>query len=211
MVLGAVWMPRSEARSVADQIRAIKKEHGKAAVAEIKWNRVSPSAINFYQDVVSYFFSNPDLHFRCLVADKTDLHHAEFGQDHDTWYYKMYFDLLKIILNPGDQYYIYLDIKDTRGASKIRRLHEILCNSNYDFDWRIVRDMQLVRSHEVQQIQIADLLIGAVGYANRDLQTSDAKLSVIARIRECSGYNLTQTTLLSEKKVNIFRWNPKRS
>ena len=45
----------------------------------------------------------------------------------------MYFDMLKIILDPNARYRIYIDIKDTRGGAKIAKLHEVLCNNIYDF------------------------------------------------------------------------------
>lgn len=55
-------------------------------------------------------------------------------------------------------------------------------------------------------LQLTDLLIGAVNYANRADTASPAKLSLVNRIRERSGVSLTQTTLLSELKMNIFKW-----
>jgi hypothetical protein len=53
-----------------------------------------------------------------------------------------------------------------------------------DFDRDIIEAIQLIRSHEVEQVQIADLLTGAVGYANRGLTSSEAKsASVDTQIR----------------------------
>jgi hypothetical protein len=114
--------------------------------------------------------------------------------------------MLKIIIDPTARYRIYFDIKDSWGAKKIRKLHEVLSNANYDFSRQIIERMQLVRSHEVELIQLADLLIGAVSYVNRGLDTGDAKLQLVKRMQERSGYRLTQTTLSSEDKVNLFRW-----
>jgi len=66
--------------------------------------------------------------------------------------------------------------------------------------------VQTVRSHEVEQIQLADLLIGAVAYANRDLSGSSAKQRLVEIIRKRSGYSLTRSTLYREDKLNLFRW-----
>jgi len=118
----------------------------------------------------------------------------------------MYFDMLKVLLAPGNKYRIYLDIKDTRGAAKVAKLHEVLCNNLYDFRREIIERVQLVRSHEVEQLQLADLLIGIIAYANRGLQGSTAKQALVARLRQRTGYQLTRTTLLREDKVNLFRW-----
>ena len=76
----------------------------------------------------------------------------------------------------------------------------------YDFEQRIITSVQTVRSHEVEQIQLADLLTGTVGYANRGLETNSAKLALVKRMRDRSRYNLQRTTLLREDKVNLFRW-----
>ena len=212
MVLGAVWCPLKKAPMIAKCIRGIKERHGLPLAFEIKWTKVSPGKAAFYLDVLDYFFDDDDLHFRALIVpDKSKLRHEAFGQEHDTWYYKMYFDMLKVLLNPKDRYRIYLDIKDTRSASKIAMLHDVLCNNMYDFDREVVERTQAVRSHEVEQIQLADLLTGIVGYANRELDTSLAKMKLVQRMRERSGYSLTRTTLLREEKVNLFRWEARES
>lgn len=89
-------------------------------------------------------------------------------------------------------------------------LHDVLCNNMYDFDKKVVERIQTVRSHEVEQVQLVDLLIGAVAYANRALSSSSAKASLLAKIRKRSGYALTRSTLLREDKFNVFRWEPQR-
>jgi hypothetical protein len=207
MVLGGVWCLLEKTREIASRIRDIKNKHGLPSAFEVKWSKVSPGKRNFYMELLDYFFDDDALHFRALIVhDKTRLQHEAFGQTHDTWYYKMYFDMLKVLLSPHAEYRIYLDIKDTRTAEKIGKLHEVLCNNMYDFERRIITRVQTVRSHEVAQIQLADLLTGAVSYANRGLETSAAKLALVKRMRERSTYTLQRTTLLREDKVNLFRW-----
>ena len=207
MVLGAVWCPLEKSREIAVRIREIKTGHGLPPKFEGKWTKVSPAKQAFYLDLLDYFFDDTDLHFRALVVqDKSKLQHELYDQDHDTWYYKMYFDMLKVILDPDACYRIYLDIKDTRSAAKINKLHDVLCNNIYDFQRQIIERVQTVRSHEVEILQLTDLLIGAVSYVNRGLHMNAAKLAVVERMRERSGYSLTKTTLLKESKVNLFMW-----
>lgn len=208
MVLGAVWCPIEKTREIAVRVREIKARHKMPTGFEIKWVKVSPAKAQLYLDVMDYFFDDDDLHFRALIVpDKSKLRHDDFQQSHDDWYYKMYFDMLKVILSPRDRYRIYVDIKDTRGAAKVDKLHEVLSNNMYDFSREIIEWVQIARSHEVEQLQLADLLIGAVTYASRELATSPAKLALVDRMRQRSGYKLTQTTLLRESKVNLFRWH----
>jgi hypothetical protein len=209
MLLGAVWCPLDKSREIAARLREIKEKHGLSANFEVKWTKVSGSGQALYLDLVDYFFDDDDLHFRALlVPDKSLLRHDAFpGQDHDEWYYKMYFDMLKVIIRPDARYRIYLDIKDTRGAQKAAKLHEVLCNDRYDFKRQVIERLQLVRSHEIEQLQLADLLIGALAYLNRGLQDNTGKLAVIERMRQRSGYDPTRSTLLREEKTNIFRWH----
>jgi hypothetical protein len=207
MVLGAVWCPLERTRQISVRIREIKVDHGLPPGFEIKWVKVSPAKVQFYVDVMDYFFDDDDLHFRALIApDKSKLRHDVYSQTHDDWYYKMYFDMLKVILQPDARYRIYLDYKDTQGAAKVAKLHDVLCNNMYDFSREIIERVQLVRSHEVEILQLADLLIGTVSYVNRGLSASAAKTRLVDRMRERSGYALTRTTLLREDKVNLFRW-----
>ena len=207
MVLGAVWCPLEKAREISVHIRELKKSHGLSTTFEIKWTKVSQGQQAFYLDLLDYFFDNDDLHFRALVVqDKSMLQHELYEQTHDTWYYKMYFEMLKVILDPDARYRIYLDIKDTRSAAKISKLHDVLGNNIYDFQRQIIERVQTVRSHEVEILQLTDLLIGAVSYVNRGLHTNIAKLALVERMKEYSGYSLTKTTLLKENKVNLFMW-----
>lgn len=208
MVLGAVWCPKDKRLEIAERIREIKQKHGLERDFEIKWTKVSPSKLAFYQDIVDYFFDDDDLHFRGLVVpDKSVLDHERHRQDHDEWYYKMYFTMLKTVFDPDSRYYVYIDIKDTLGHEKVEKLQDILCTNAYDFSRRMIADVKRVHSHEVEHLQIADLLIGALSYLHRELSGNSAKEALIARIRQRSGYRLTLNTMMRELKFNLLIWN----
>ncbi|MGR3177991.1 MAG: DUF3800 domain-containing protein, partial [Candidatus Anammoxibacter sp.] len=193
---------------ISKHIREIKAKHGMKNDFEVKWTKVSPAKQDFYFDLIDYFFDDENLHFRSLIIpDKSKLQHDMYDQDHDTWYYKMYFDMLKVILSPNANYRIYLDIKDTQSAAKVAKLHDVLCNNMYDFQREIIERVQTVRSHEVELLQLADLIMGAVSYVNRNVTSSVVKLSLVDKIRKKSHYELTKSTLLMEKKFNLFRWH----
>lgn len=211
MVLGAIWCPLLKTKEFSNNLRNIKLKYGLGYNFELKWTKISPSKVDYYLEVVDYFFSECDLHFRSLIIpDKTKLRHENFRQDHNTWYYKMFFHLLDVIFEPrGSSYRIYLDIKDTCSGRKIEKLHQVLCNKNYDFSHDIIKRVQAVRSDEIEILQVVDLLIGALAYINRDLSSSKAKLSIIEKIKVLSGYNLRRSTLLKENKFNLFFWSPK--
>ncbi|MEP3350773.1 MAG: DUF3800 domain-containing protein [Marinomonas sp.] len=210
MALGAIWCPVAKRAEISKRLREIKLRHGLSADFEIKWTKVSKGKLDFYLDVIDYFFDDDDCHFRGLVIpDKTVLNHHDFDQTHDDWYYKMYFVMLKSIFEPSSKYRVYIDIKDTLGHEKITKLHNVICNSHYDFSQHIVEKMQRIHSHEAEQLQVADLFIGALAYLHRGLQSNQAKLDLIARIKERSGYQLTRNTLIRENKFNLFIWSGK--
>ena len=206
MVLGAVWCPAGKVRESAARVKEIRIRHGLPSDFEIKWTKASPSKLMFYRDVLDYFFDDDDLCYRGVVIDKSQLNHTAFDQDHDDWYYKMWFILLEQILHPQARHRIYIDIKDTRSQKKVVKLQEVLCNSRYDFARELVERIQQVRSHEVCHIQLADLLSGAVAGANRGDLRSPAKLALIRRMQNRSRLSLRKTTLAQARKVNLLHW-----
>lgn len=212
MVLGAVWCPQSKLKEINQRIRQIKERNGVSSTMELKWTKISPAKIDLYRDIVNYYFDDDDLHFRAVVIpDKSKLNHEQFHQTHDDWYYKMYFDMLKVIFNPRDNYEVYIDIKDTNSYRKALNLKEVCCNSLYDFSQRVIKRLQPIRSEEVQIMQLVDILIGAIGYENRnfpsELKKSTAKQNIIELIKKSSGYTMRKTTLLREEKLNLLAWN----
>jgi len=206
MVLGAVFGQIDEIREANKRIREIKAKYDISPHAEIKWKKVAPNKLAFYLDLIDYFFDNDDLHFRGVIVNKGELDHEQFNQTHDDFYYKIYFELLKRILDPRNQYHVYLDIKDTRGSKKVKKLREVLSNNMYDFDGDIVQRIQQVHSHEVDVLQLSDILIGALQFLNRSDVESEAKRKIIDRIKKRSGYDLSRSTLLREEKMNLFYW-----
>ena len=212
MTLGAIWCPQGKLSVINTKIKQIKEKHGIAVASEMKWTKVSPSKIQLYIDIVDYFFDDKDIHFRCLVIpDKKILNHQRFKQTHEDWYYKMYFTMLRTIFSPEFQYEVYIDIKDTHSNKKAQILHEVCCNDKYDFSKKIIRRIQPIRSHEVQIMQLTDILTGGIAYRNRYFEEnfahSSAKIQLIEHIIHRSGYILTKSTLLRENKLNIFIWD----
>lgn len=207
MVFGAVWCPDEQKREINSRIAEIRKRHKMDESFEFKWTKISPSKAQMYLDIIDYFFDNENIKFRCLVVpDKNKINHEKFNQSHDDWYYKMYFNMLKIIFKPEDHYHIYLDIKDTKSQIKIKKLHDVLCNNAYDFSQSMIRRVQQIRSHEILLAQVADLLIGAMSYKFRHMNDNSGKLEIIQRIISRSGYSLEKNTLYKEEKFNLLIW-----
>lgn len=206
MGFGAVWTQRADVAHLGRQLRDIKRRH--KAAGELKWTKVSVSRLDFYQEIVDWFFGNNSLNFRALIVpNKAALNHEKFNQgSHDDFYYKMYFSLLNKILSPVDQNEIYLDIKDTRSRLKVQKLREVLCNDRYDFTKEMISRIQHARSHELELMQLADFLLGALVYKHRGLTGSYAKQQLVQRIEARVGRSLLSSSPLLYQKFNIFVW-----
>lgn len=217
MGFGSIWCPKKERTQICKDIREIKIEHGINAFAEIKWTKVSPSKISFYETLIEYFFKNKNLKFRGLIIpDKTKLDHTKYNRTHDDFYYIMYYNTLKHFLKNKEIYNIYIDIKDTKSWEKTANLKYWLLkyfkNKNYYLENEdFIKKVQLIRSQESELLQLADLFIGAIMYKNRNLVTSDTKRSLISKIEEFNKYPLNHKSLYGDTKFNIFIWDGKNN
>ena len=208
MVLGGIICEKSIKNRIKRDILEIKRRYNIKENAEIKWNKVSPSKLKYYKELVDYFFNNDNLRFRALIIDKTQLTHETFRQTHDDWYYKMYYQLLLNLVEPKQENYIYLDIKDTKSAKKVEGLKQYLSFKLMDYEFEVIKNIQSMNSQESVIMQLSDLLIGAIGYRNRkaydEENSSIAKRDLMMYIIQKSEYSLNKSTFLSEKKFNLF-------
>nr|DAU89006.1 MAG TPA: Protein of unknown function (DUF3800) [Caudoviricetes sp.] len=205
MVIGGISCPDYARQTVYNDIKKIKLKHQISPFIEIKWNKVSMSKIDFYKELVNYFFDNELLNFRAVVIpEKSILNHKKYNQSHDDFYYKMYFYLLRKLLVRKDEINVYLDIKDTRSGYKIKKLKEIINAHAEKNDLKRLENIQHVRSHENSIIQLTDFMIGAVSYKCRKLNANLAKKQIIDIIEELSGQKIDITSKYSENKFDIF-------
>ncbi|MFT4154716.1 DUF3800 domain-containing protein [Parafilimonas sp.] len=212
MCIGYTKINTEQYRTIKHQIKQIKLRYKNPA--EIKWNTLSLSRLPLYKALVDYFFS-AEIDFRCiLVKYKDKLNHEQFNQgDHDNFYYKLIYFLLKSATNPPvNQYKVYLDIKDTRGKERLRKIEEVLhnkYNGNSPFIF-----FQHIHSDENVLLQLTDLFIGAITFKARGLEKENgankAKVELVKYIEEKSGYLLNEGTEPWENKFNIFDHQPKQ-
>ena len=209
MAMGAVTCAHGQVQDIAQQIRALKITHGLKPGFEAKWTKVSPAKASFYSKLIDFFLDDERLRFRgLLVPNKGLLDHARFDQSHEDWFCKMYFTMLHQIFTAPHRYRIYLDVRDTRGGPKVRNLHDVLVSNLSGFDRQTIEHVEQVRSHEVELLQITDLLIGALTYANRSLNTSSAKGAIVKRLRDGFGQHaLSRTSAFATTKFNIRVWH----
>lgn len=204
MVIGGIKCPRNFRKQIIRGIFDIKAKHSIPPNSEIKWTKISPCNTDYFKDLIDYFFSCELLIFRAVVIDKEKLKHDQYKQTHNDFYYKMYFYCLSGLLEPQSSNCIYIDKKDTKGTTKIKKLKSCL-DSAHDFNLTTIKRIQCVTSSELPILQLADLIIGAIGYNNREIEHgSAAKKEIVKHIQKKSGYSLKRSTILAEKKFNLF-------
>jgi hypothetical protein len=207
MVLGALLCRTHYVRDLSLELRQIKRSFGIADDFEIKWSKVSPGKKAFYEAVLDFFFDSDELVFRGLVvANKQSLRHGEFQQTHDEWYYKMYYQLLLPLARQEEINRGFLDIKDTRGGVRVRRLERYLAFTLRKRGQRAIPALQQVHSREVPALQLTDLLVGCLSYHHRGLESNAAKEALVQKVRFRTGLSLDHSTGLTRKKYNLFIW-----
>lgn len=214
MCIGCIKVPENMQERYKADIKNIKLKYG--IKREFKWNTVSMAQYDLYKELIDYFFAS-EMEFRCvLVTYKDRLDHTSFNNgSHDNFYYKMIYYAL---YNPYKDYSqendcrVFLDIKDTRGREKLDKIQQVFDNKFHGHS--PFTYFQHIRSHESQFIQLTDLLIGAVCYKARGMETkpdaSEAKIKLIEYLEQKSGYVLNEGTEPSESKFNIFNHQPRR-
>ncbi len=206
MVIGGIWVPTDSIPEIKADIKEIKKKY--SLRGEIKWTHVSPSSLNFYTEIINYFFDNPELNFRCVTVNKTNLSADTPYRD---FYYKVCYQLLITKIRRDSNYRIFLDYKDKYNIDKILTLKKCLTNSLLDIEEEIIIDVNTIRSESAIFIQLCDLLIGAVGYKRNKLKTSNSKLTTINYIlKKTNRTNFGYDSPLKEEKFNVFNMFDRR-
>ena len=212
MLLGAIVCPAAEKKRICEEIRAIKQRNGLSTWSEIKWTGVSPSKVDFYLELIEYFASEPNLSFRAVVTkDKSNLNHAKYNNgSHDLWYYKSYYYLLDAVIYPNEEYQIYVDIKDTRGGPRIKKLQDVLCNNKYDYKHEVIKGIYQIRSNESEILQLTDLIMGAIGYYHNEHYlkegSSAAKNAVVNALFNHYKNAIKYGTSRGTPKMDVFLW-----
>ena len=203
VIIGGIWIEATKRTHYKDRISQLRKSH--KVYSEFKWNRVSPSRLDFYLELVRLFFRE-EIRFRCIVMKRDEMDAVQFHQaDDELMFYKFYYQLLHPWIFDLNAYRIFVDMKTNRVPNRLLVLKRVLSNANLSSE---ILNVQALPSKEVDLIQITDVLIGAVGYAFHDLKTSDAKRCVVGEIERFLPYHRIQQTGRGEEKFNIFRFRP---
>ncbi len=204
MTIGSVWLPRENRDLYKSAIHQLRDQH--RIGGEFKWNKVSPSRIEFYKDLLSWFVSQGDeLRFRCIVIDSNKVDLLKFHEnDQELGFYKFYYQMIHHWIHECNEYRIFCDFKSNRCRDRLHVLQKCLHSANLS---ATISGIQAIRSNESVLIQLADVLTGiASAKLNKKLSPNTAKLELVSHLETMFGKNIAPTPLC-EKKFNLFRIN----
>jgi hypothetical protein len=144
------------------------------------------------------------LRFRCIVVERDKVDLVKYHQsDHELGFYKFYYQLIHHWIFDFNRYSIFLDYKKNKAKDRLHTLKKVLQNANLTSE---ILCVQALPSKESVLTQLADLLIGAVGYKFHSHLESAAKNSVITKIEDYLKHPIQKTKLV-ETKFNVFQIN----
>lgn len=202
LVLGSIWIPADYREKLKSDINIIKEKF--LYRNEIKWNKVAPSVLPFYKELINYFFLNNNIRFRALLVEADKLDMVRFhNDDSELSFYKFYYQLMQHWILDFNEYSVFIDHKVNKDRNRIHELWKVLKIANL---FSAINNVQALPSNESIGIQLADLLTGIVNGKFNNKVTSQAKKEVISTIENLMGHNIAPTSKTVEK-FNIFRIN----
>ena len=218
MVLGGVITTREVEPLFVNTMQLYRQSH--KMFAELKWTKVSDQKLAEYQALIDLFFSlNRSIHFKAIVIDTQEIDHRKFNHnDPELGFYKLLYQFLLhsfgAYLNPNDRCLVFLDQRTT-SHYKLSTLCAILNNGLHKKFPQLVqpiRNIQAVNSKKSDFIQIADILMGAIGYqmngAHMRSGAKKSKVILAEYIAQKSGLvNLLQPTPYSQKNFSIWHFH----
>jgi len=130
MLIGSLWLPHEKKDEFKREIHAFRNKH--KIGGEFKWQKVSPSKIKFYKDLVGWFNGMGTLlRYRCIVVNHKQvdlkLYH---NNNQELGFYKFYYQLLHHWIYDFNKYNIFVDCKTNRNRDSLKDLKRCLSLAN---------------------------------------------------------------------------------
>jgi hypothetical protein len=217
LFLGALPVPLECVKPLTKTFRAILFDLGLPISTTLKWSKVSPSGLKFYEAALDFFASEPGLDFYIVAAQKTpppvtkcpkpppvppdgDYDRPEWQEyynlcettagaavdyllAYESWSHDRYLDLLRLAVKPAaGRHTVYLNIKNTRGGTRIRTLEKQLASTQQEG----IEAIRQIASREILLSQLADIILGAFSRLHNPanaVNASPAKRTLAEKIR----------------------------
>lgn len=202
MVIGSLWMKAEDRPLFKRDLHQLRDRH--KVGGEFKWQKVSPSRLDFYKELVSTFIAYGDrMRFRCIAVDHSQIDLKLYHQDdQELGFYKFYYHMLHHWVLDCNEYDFFVDFKRNRQRDRLEVLRRCLDCTNLSS--RVVK-VQAVRSDESVLIQLADTLTGMAAYRlNAQVNGGSAKFKLLDHFESLRGERI-KPTYRSEDKFNVFK------
>lgn len=221
MVIGGVIAQREDELLFTQDMRLFRQSHNMRS--ELKWTKVSDQKLSEYRALIDLFFSlSRAVYFKAIVVDTQEIDHRTHNKSNpELGFYKLMYQFLLHSfggdLRQDDCCLIFLDQRTTTNY-KLSTLCAILKNGlrkKYGLDLDTVRNIQATDSKQSDLIQIADVLMGAIGYEMNGAHTRTgakrAKVLLAEYIAQKAGLlNLQQPTPRSNRHFSIWHFHFRR-
>lgn len=201
--IGGIWLPSENRSDLKESINRIKTVYG--VYGELKWNKVSPSYLDLYKELIDYFFQSDYLRFRVILIEASKVDHIKFNNtDAELGFYKFYYQLLHHWIYDFNHYNIFVDLKINRNKGRLKELERVLDLSNLTSD---IKQVQGLPSEQSVGIQLADILTGLVASKFNNEATGEAKPTLVQHIETEYLNRPIAPTSKWEEKFNVFKIN----
>ena len=201
MTIGSLWLKTDDRSTYKNGIHNLRNKH--QIGGEFKWQKVSPSKLPFYLELVDWFYKQGDsLRFRCIAVEHNKVNLMHYHEnDQELGFYKFYYQLLHHWILDFNEYAVFCDFKSNRRRDRLHVLRRCLEMSNLSSS---IVNVQAVRSSESVLTQLADVLTGAAAARlNETLIEGGAKEKLATRLEEHLKKKIGHTWK-SEQKFNVF-------
>lgn len=171
MVFGGIIVPSGNIKQFEEAIALFRSTNN--MMGELKWSKVSTQKLAEYKAFIDLFFAFiKGMHFKAIVLDTHQIDHKRYNKgDKELGFYKFMYQFLLHSFSPyasnDDKYIIYLDERDSSyplGTLKVVLNRGIKKKFTGRITSDIVRNIEPMDSRKSSIMQIADILMGAIGY-----------------------------------------------
>jgi hypothetical protein len=210
--IGGLWVPYLHDGAIRSAIRELRDRH--SCYGEFKWTKVSRNKLHVYQDLITTFTSFTEIDFKCMVVDTHQVDHCKYsGGDEELGFYKFYYLLISRNLAQGYLHYLYTDQRHNRKQNRLQVL-KIVSNRWFLKEHRLAMEdpLKTVEARDSKSddlIQLADVLLGAVGASWNGLTRSVHKLQLMRYIQsQLPVASLSRGTARNNPRITIWPWRP---
>lgn len=245
LLLGGLWIDEGKINGAENDIKVLRKRHGYVNskgehidfLGEFKWTKVSLRYMHVYKDLVDLMFRWIDqdvIRFNIMLIDTHDPTVVKYGNIRKEGYFKflyqLYFHNSKIpaiykiypdrITNPLQSNVNFNVLQRCLNSAFKKKFSPLLNPAEIPEDSEFVNNITPLDSKTSQFIQVVDVVMGAIGYLQNELDSRDkaskAKTElmkyiidklILSRAIQVSGkkYYVARST-----KFNIWLFRPKK-